>query len=76
MPYTRDASGFSQEQYRLRMLNVDRLGLIEEFTRGGLGPDTRYIGGGTGSLGLTPLGRGLVTACRGPQTGESGEGAA
>ena len=69
IPDLRAASGMSSDQYAVRMQNLDRLGLIEQYISGGVGPSEKYAGGSElGSVGLTRLGRALMRACRGPQS--------
>ena len=58
------------EDFRVRMLNLERLGLVHQLTRSGMDPNTRYAGDDEGHVGLSSLGRAFVSACRGPRVAE------
>lgn len=61
-------TSLSVEEFCIRMLNLDRLGLVELITTGGHGFGQKYYGDSDlDSVGLTRLGRALVQACRGPK---------
>lgn len=56
------------EEFPIRMLNLDRLGLVELITTGGHRFGMKYYGDSDlDSVGLTRLGRAFVQACRGPK---------
>ncbi len=58
----------SMEEFSIRMLNLDRLGLVELITTGGHRFGGKYYGDSDlDSVGLTRLGRAFVQACRGPK---------
>lgn len=56
------------EEFSIRLLNLDRLGLVELITTGGNRFGMKYYGDSDlDSVGLTRLGRVFVQACRGPK---------
>ena len=58
----------SMEEFSIRMLNLDRLGLVELITTGGHRFGGKYYGDSDlDSVGLTRLGHAFVQACRGPR---------
>jgi hypothetical protein len=58
----------SMDEFSIRLLNLDRLGLVELITTGGHRFGMKYYGDSDlDSVGLTRLGRALVQACRGPK---------
>lgn len=64
----RQYTSLSLEEFAIRMLNLDRLGLVELITTGGHRFGMKYYGDSDlDSVGLTRLGRAFVQACRGPK---------
>jgi len=61
------AAGLPVEQYAVRILNLRRLGLIDQVTSDGM-LWQRGMGdwGAGGHVGLTALGNAIVSACKGP----------
>lgn len=58
----------SMDEFSIRLLNLDRLGLVELVTTGGHRFGMKYYGDSDlDSVGLTRLGRAFVQACRGPR---------
>ena len=67
----RQFSFLEPEEFCIRMLNLDRLGLVELITTGGNRFGQKYFGDSDlDSVGLTRLGRTFVQACRGPKRGK------
>jgi hypothetical protein len=61
-------TSLSPDEFAIRMLNLDRLGLVELITSGGHRFGQKYHGDSDlDSVGMTRLGRFLVQACRGPK---------
>lgn len=64
----RQSTSLSLEEFCIRMLNLDRLGLVKLITTGGHEFGEKYYGDSDlDSVGLTRLGRTFVQACRGPK---------
>lgn len=61
-------SNLSLKEYSIRILNLDRLGLIQPLMTGGLRLGLRYnMNSNSDIVGLTQLGYSFVQACNGPQ---------